>query len=134
MSNSRDLAGLFNNVANQAEAEAGADNVKRMTPLVTRQGFNAYAENSTTLTGTANALDISSGRLHSWTLTAASTLTDNLAAGESVTLLLNTAGFSMTWPTVSWISGNPILDATGTNILNFTKVGTTLFGTMVGHS
>jgi hypothetical protein len=97
---------------------------------------NAIVETVFALTGTTPALDPSNGTIQTWTLSGNSTPTDSLAAGESLTLLIDDgSAFSVTWPAVTWKTNSgtaPTLLATGFTVIVLWKVGTTLFGARVG--
>jgi hypothetical protein len=65
----------------------------------------------------------------------------NFAAGESVTLMMDDgAGFTVAWTDstwgtggVSWVGGvAPTLSTSGFNVIEFWKVGTKVYGALVG--
>ena len=89
-----------------------------------------------TLTGTTPSLDPANGTIQTWTLTANSTPTDSLATGESLTLLIDdAAGFTITWPTMEWVGGSaPTLGQDNTTHIELWKVGTVLYGALLGVS
>jgi hypothetical protein len=88
------------------------------------------------LTGTAPALDPANGTIQTWTLSGNSTPTDSFVAGEAITLLVDDgAGFAITWPTTTWVNNAgaaPELATTGVTVIALWKVGTTLYGALVG--
>jgi hypothetical protein len=91
-----------------------------------------------TLTGTSVALDLTNGAIQLHTLTGNSTYTDALQSGEAITLMIDDgAGFAVTWPTIIWVntpsSIAPALSTTGFTIISVWKVGTTLYGALVGR-
>ena len=83
-----------------------------------------------TLTGTA--LDPANGNTQSKTMAANTTLTDSLATGESIVLMLSGGDtYTVTYPTITWVGGTaPTL--TATDALVFWKVGSTLYGAYIG--
>jgi hypothetical protein len=93
---------------------------------------SAIAENVFTMTGTA--LNPQNGTIQTLTLSVNVTLTDSLTSGQSMLLMINDgAGFSITWPTVTWGGGSaPTLATSGFTIIQLFKVGSTLYGSRVG--
>jgi len=86
------------------------------------------------LTGTA--LDPSNGTIQYKTLSANTTLTDSIAAGEAMTLMINDGtAYTVTWPTMTWVNNGgsaPTLATTGYTVVALWKVSTTLYGALVG--
>jgi len=96
---------------------------------------NAIVETVYSLTGTA--LDPNNGTVQTKTISANTTFTDSLSAGESMSLhLTSAASYNITWPTITWITGNgnaaPTLTAADTVVLF--KISTTLYGVWIGSS
>ncbi len=96
---------------------------------------NAIVETVYDLTGTA--LDPNNGTVQTKTISANTTFTDSLSAGESMSLHLTSASsYTITWPTITWITGNgnaaPTLTAADTVVLF--KISTTLYGVWIGSS
>ena len=88
-----------------------------------------------TLSGTTPSIDPANGTIQMWTLTADSTPTSALAAGESVTLGITASTYTVTWPTMEWIGGaEPNLDDTNMNWVTLWYVGSTLYGSYAGAS
>jgi hypothetical protein len=103
------------------------------TQTLTNKTFTGYIETVYSLTGTA--LDPDNGTIQTKALAANTTFTDSLTAGQSVVLML--AGgdtYTVTWPTITWVSSAgdtaPTLTASDTVVL--WKIGTTLYGAYVG--
>ncbi len=98
----------------------------------------AVRESVFALTGTSAALDHSNGAIQTHTLTGNSTYTDSILEGEAITLMIDDgAGFTVTWPTIMWVNTGgiaPPLSTTGFTIVALWKVGTTLYGALVGRS
>ena len=88
------------------------------------------------LSGTTPSLDPANGTIQTWTLSGNSTPTDSLAEGESILLLVDDGtAYTITWPTMEWIGGSaPTLDTANTNVIELWKVGSTLYGALVGVS
>ena len=81
------------------------------------------------------ALDPANGSIQTSVLTGAPTFTDSLESGQTVVLMLeNGASYSVTWPTITWVTSNgnvaPTLTAKDTLVL--WKIATTLYGAYVG--
>jgi len=96
---------------------------------------NAIVETVYDLTGTA--LDPNNGTVQTKTISANTTFTDSLSAGESMSLHLTSASsYNITWPTITWITGTgnnaPTLTAADTVVLF--KISTTLYGVWIGSS
>ena len=89
-----------------------------------------------TVTGTTPALDPANGTIQTWTLTAASTPTDSLAAGEAITLIIDDGtAYTITWPTTTWVNNAgaaPTLATDAPTVIALWKVSTTLYGALVG--
>ena len=90
-----------------------------------------------TLSGTTPALDPSNGTIQTWTLSGASTPTDGLAAGEAITVMVDdgTAN-TITWPATTWVNNGgltPTLATTAYTVVALWKVGSTLYGALVGN-
>ena len=88
------------------------------------------------VTGTTPALDPVNGTIQTWTLSGASTPTENLATGESMTVMIDdgTAN-TITWPTMTWVNNAgsaPTLATTGYTVVALWKVSTTLYGALIG--
>lgn len=86
------------------------------------------------LTGTA--LDPANGSIQYKTLTGATTFTDSLSAGQAITLMIDDgSAYTITWPTMTWVNNAgaaPTLATTGYTVVALWKVGTTLYGALVG--
>jgi hypothetical protein len=94
----------------------------------------AYTDTVFTLTGTTPALDPANGGIQTWTLSGASTPTDSLSSGESITLMIDDGtAYGITWPTMQWAGGSaPDLPTTGYSLVVIWKVGSTLYGASGG--
>jgi hypothetical protein len=83
----------------------------------------------------ANAIDPANGLVQSKTLSSSVTFTDSLADGESVVLLIDDGtAYTITWPTITWLSGGgsaPTLQTSGNTVIHVFKVGATLYGKAV---
>jgi hypothetical protein len=91
----------------------------------------------TTTTGAASSeFDPVNGTVQTVTLTGNITLTDNVAAGESFTLMIDDGtAYTVTWPTITWrtnAGAQPALATTGYTFVEIVKVGSTLFGFLSG--
>ena len=101
-------------------------------PIIT----GTVVEDVFALTGTTPALDPSNGSIQTWTLTGASTPTDSLSAGEAITLIIDDGtAYEITWPTPTWVNNAgaaPTLATDVPTVIALWKVGTTLYGALVG--
>jgi hypothetical protein len=100
-------------------------------PVIT----GSITEDVYVLTGTTPVLEPDNGTIQTWELTAASTPTDGFAAGQSMTLMVaDGTAYTITWPSVTWVGGNaPTLETTGHTVIELWKVGSTLYGALVGE-
>jgi len=83
------------------------------------------------------ALTPQNGTIQTWTLGASRTPTSGTwNAGESMTLMINDGtAYTVTWTTlaVTWVGGSaPTLATTGFTVIELWKVGTTIYGALVG--
>jgi|SaaInlStandDraft_1057018.scaffolds.fasta_scaffold18958_3 hypothetical protein len=82
-------------------------------------------------------LDPANGTIQTITLAANTTLTESFSAGESMTLMIDDgATYTITWPTMTWVNNAaaaPDLAATGYTTIALWKVGSILYGALVGN-
>lgn len=116
MSNARDLA-----------------NFGRTSPVI---AGGTITEDVHAITGTAVVLEPDNGSIQTHTLTGATTYTDGFSAGQAITLLVDDGtGFTITWPTITWVNNKalaPTLSTTKMTVIALWKVGSTLYGALVG--
>lgn len=97
---------------------------------------NSVIETVYAISGTTPALDPNNGTIQTWTLTANSTPTDSLSSGESILLMVDDgSAYTITWPTISWVNNlgvAPSLAVTGYTVIAIWKVGSNLYGSLVG--
>ncbi len=97
---------------------------------------NGYTEEVFALgTSGSLALNPANGSIQTCALTGNPTFTDSLAAGQSIVLMLtNGATYTVTWPTITWVTsgGNTAPTLTAADTLVFWKISTTLYGAYVG--
>lgn len=93
-----------------------------------------YTEQVHALSGATPALSVTGGSIKTWALSAASTPTDGLSAGQSLTLMItNPTEYVVTWPAMQWAGGAaPSLPAVGSAVIVLWKVGATLYGLSAG--
>ena len=92
-------------------------------------------ETVSTLSGTA--IDPANGSIQTKTVGANTTFTESLETGQAVVLhLLAGASYTVTWPTITWVtgSGNAAPTLTANDVLVLWKVSTTLYGAYVGSA
>ena len=87
--------------------------------------------------GAAFEIDPANGGIQTITLGASRTpAATNFAAGQSVTLMINDGtAYTITWTTVNptWVGGSaPTLATSGYTVIEFWKVGSTIYGAYVG--
>jgi len=107
------------------------------TQTLTNKTFTGYTETVYALSGTA--IDPANGTIQTKTLGANTTFTESLADGQSVILMLNTATYTVTWPTMTWINtagsgAAPTLEASSMNVVVMWQVGGTVYGNWVGSA
>lgn len=100
-----------------------------------------YTEQVYAISGTTPALSPTNGSIQTWTLTGNSTPTAGTwAEGQSLTLMvddgsaytINWSSMSVSWKTNSGIS--PPLNTSGYTVIQFWKVGATIYGARVGDA
>lgn len=77
------------------------------------------------------------GTLQVWALNASRTPTANISAGQSVTLMISSNSYSVTWTSipVTWVGGSaPTFSYPGYNILELWKIGSVVYGASVGFA
>lgn len=88
------------------------------------------------VTGTTPALNPQNGTIQTWTLSGNSTPTiaAGFTSGSSMTLMIDDGtGYTITWPTMKWAGGSaPTLATTDYTVVTLWKVGSTLYGAIVG--
>jgi hypothetical protein len=100
------------------------------------QTFGELKETVFTLgtTGTIS-IDPANGSIQRSVLTGAPTFSDSLDSGQTVVLHLeNGASYTVTWPTLTWVTsaGNTAPTLTAKDTFVFWKISTTLYGAYVG--
>lgn len=118
-------------------AQAVANTANALTsPTITGTIIeDVYAWTSTTGAVTTE-MEPANGSIQTLTLTGNITsLTDNVAAGESITLIVASTANTISWPTTTWVNNGasaPDLSASAPTVFTFWKVSTTLYGALVG--
>jgi len=92
---------------------------------------------STTTGSNTTEFDPANGTVHTLTLTGNMTsVTDNVAAGESFIIGIDDGtAYTFAWPTITWVNNAgiaPTLATSGYTWVAVWKVGTTLYGALVG--
>lgn len=102
---------------------------------------SGYTEGVFAVTGTTPALSPTNGSIQTWALSASSTPTAGTwADGQSITLMLDDgAAYTVTWTSlaVTWKTGSgaaPTLLTSGYTVIELWKVGTTIYGALVGNA
>ena len=102
---------------------------------------DGYTEEVFAITDGASVnLDPNNGSIQTWTLGASRTPGQaNWAAGQSITLMINdsASAFTVTWTSVpvTWVGGTAptLAPASGFTVITLWKVGTTVYGALVGQ-
>jgi hypothetical protein len=89
--------------------------------------------------GASVDINPANGTIQTWTLGASRTPTaSSFLAGQSVTLMiLDGTAYSITWSTigVTWVGGSaPALDTTLYTVIHLWKVGSTVYGALIGYA
>jgi hypothetical protein len=104
---------------------------------LTNPTVTSYIETVYSLSGTA--IDPANGTIQTKTLGANTTFTESLADGQSVVLMVNPVTYTVTWPTMTWISvagtgTAPTLEASSNNVVTIWQVGGTVYGNWAGSA
>jgi hypothetical protein len=128
-----DLSALFPAAAGTV-TETGTQTLTNKT-LDDATFTGSFTEQVHTLSGTSVALDPANGTIQTHTLTGNTTYTENLANGQSLTLMVDDgSGFTITWPTMTWFTtggADPILNSTGYSVFVLWQVAGTVYGAVV---
>lgn len=85
---------------------------------------------------TSVAIDPTNGTVQFWTLGASRTPTvTNFTAGQSLTLMISSGAYSITWTSVpvTWVNGSaPTLSTPGYNVIELWKAGSVIYGASIG--
>ena len=98
---------------------------------------SAIKEGINILTGTSVGLDPTNGTIQTHTLTGNTTYSETFGNGESMTLMIASTTFTVTWPTINWVNNDtlpPELGTTGSTVVSLWRVGGILYGAFVGNS
>ena len=102
------------------------------TPTMT----GTIVEDVFALSGTSVALEPDNGSVQTHTLSGNTTYTDGFSAGQAITLMVDDGSSrTITWPTITWVNNGgsaPTLATTGYTVIALWKVGSTLYGALVG--
>jgi hypothetical protein len=98
--------------------------------------LTGFIETVYAVTGTTPALSPTNGTIQTWTLSGSSTPTAGTwAAGASLSLQITASTNTITWSSVpvTWIGGTaPTLSTTVTTNIELWKIGSTIYGALVG--
>jgi hypothetical protein len=91
------------------------------------QTFNkGITQTVVTATGTAPVINANDGSLFEWTLTGNSAPSITLADGQTLTLMLDSNGYSITWPAgIKWIR-QPLLMSGKITVVTLLRISATL--------
>lgn len=106
------------------------------TSTLTGPTITGYTETVYALgTSGSLALNPANGTVQTCDASGTVTFTDSLSSGQSIVLMLtNGSTYTINYPTITWVgpNGNTAPTLAGGNTLVFWKVGSTLYGAMVG--
>lgn len=130
------LAGAITTAAAETDYVTPSGSGTLANKTLTNPTVTGYTETVYTLatSGTVN-LNPANGTVQSCAASAGVTFTDSLSAGQSILLMLaNGSSYTITWPTITWVSssGNVVPTLSAGNTIVFWKIGSTLYGAMVG--
>jgi hypothetical protein len=110
--------------------ESGSGKLSAINPVIT----GSITEDVYAISGTTPAIDPANGTIQTWALEGASTPTDALSSGQSLTLMIDDGdGYTITWPPIQWVGGTaPTLATAGYTVVELWKVGAVLYGALVG--
>lgn len=110
--------------------ESGSGKLSAINPVIT----GSITEGVYAISGATPAIDPANGTIQTWALAGASTPTDALSSGQSLTLMIDDgAGYTITWPPIQWVGGTaPTLATAGYTVVELWKVGAVLYGALVG--
>ena len=106
------------------------------TQTLTNKTFTGFVETVYAATGTTPALSPTNGGIQTWTLSGSSTPTAGTwTAGASLSLQITASTNTITWSSmpVTWMGGTaPTLSTTVTTNIELWKIGSTIYGALVG--
>ncbi len=89
------------------------------------------------VSGTTPAISPDNGTIQTWTLSGNSTPTAGTwAAGQSITLMIDDGtAYTITWFSITWVGGvTPTLATSGYTWINLVKIGSTIYGSLIGYT
>lgn len=130
----------FNNItgysASGATGTTSTNLVFSTAPTVTNPTLTGFIETVYAATGTTPALSPTNGTIQTWTLSGSSTPTAGTwTAGASLSLQITAGANTITWSSmpVTWMGGTaPTLSTTVTTNIELWKIGSTIYGALVG--
>ena len=130
----------FNNItgytASGATGTTSTNLVFSTAPTVTNPTLTGFIETVYAATGTTPALSPTNGTIQTWTLSGSSTPTAGTwTAGASLSLQITASTNTITWSSlpVTWMGGSaPTLSTTVTTNIELWKIGSTIYGALVG--
>ena len=114
---------------------AGTGDVQTLTNKTIANVTLTGAVNEQVYNLTGSIIDPDNGTVQEKTVTGTVTFTESFLSGQSLILHLTDGNlYSVTWPTMTWVSSNGNVAPTLANkcVIVFWKIGTTLYGAYVG--
>lgn len=88
------------------------------------------------ISGSSVTLEPDNGSIQTHTLPSTTTYSDGFSSGQAITLMIDDgASRPLNWPTMTWVNNGgsaPTLATTGYTTVALWKVGSTLYGALVG--
>lgn len=127
------VAGAVTGIATTSDITAE----RTAAATLTNKTLTGYTETVYALSGTTPAFSEANGSIQTWTLSGASTPTDSMTTGQSITLVITPGAYSITWPSVTWTKQGgsgaaPTLYSAGKTTVILWKIGSTLYGSHLG--
>ena len=132
------ISNINSNLGNTPVEGANWSNVTANKAYSNITLLDGYTEEVYTVTGTTPALSPTNGSIQTWTLSANSTPTAGTwATGQSMILMVTASTYTVTWPSVTWskVGGSgtaPSLTSSGATCVILWKVGSTIYGSLLG--
>ena len=108
------------------------------TDTLTNKTLTGFTETVVAVSGTTPALTPTTGTIQTWALSGSSTPTAGTwAAGQSMTLMVSASSYTITWTSlaVTWVGGGaPTLSTSLYTVIELWKVGSTIYGALVGNA
>ena len=130
-----DLSGTTFNIDSTVATLTGSQTLTNKT-LTTPAFTGTPTEDVYAISGTSVTLEPDNGSVQTHTLSGTTTYSDGFSSGQAMTLMIDDGSArTITWPTMTWVNNAgaaPTLATTGYTTVALWKVGSTLYGALVG--